>query len=269
LSTINSLVKAIRIMELFSPDEPRLTLAEISARLAMPKSTAHHLLATLLGEGYVEKVDGDSYALGTAIIALTQNVRVNVELRNRASPVLRQLADQTRESVYLTVPDGDKVLYVYAVESPQRLLARTAIGDRVSMHCTSVGKAVLAYYPPEEQERIVGATGLPAFTSFTITDLDALRHELALTKYRGYAVDRAEHEANTFCIGAPIFGLGKHVVGACSISGADPEILGGRMDGLVESVVSAAEDVSRRMGYVPSTATQSTYAARRNGSHGR
>lgn len=269
MTSINSLVKAIRIMELFSPDEPRLTLTEISGRLSMPKSTAHHILATLLNEGFVEKVDGDSYALGTAVIALTQNVRVNVELRDRAAPILRGLADQTRETVYLTVPDGGYVLYIYAVESPQRLLARTAIGDRVSMHCTSVGKAVLAYYTAEEQARVVANTGLPAFTPATITEFDALRHELELTKYRGYAIDREEHETHTFCIGAPIFGIGQRVVGSCSISGADPEILGSRMPSLVENVVSAAEDVSRRMGYVPSTATQSASAARRNGSQSR
>ena len=104
---INSVLKAIDILHAFSPAEPRLTLAEISRRLGLPKSTAHNLLATLLARGLVEKVDGDHYALGTAVIPLTQSVRVNVELRDRAAPLLRELADACRESVYLTVLDGD------------------------------------------------------------------------------------------------------------------------------------------------------------------
>jgi DNA-binding IclR family transcriptional regulator len=107
---IQSVVKALKIMELFSPSEPRLALREISQRLNMPRSTAHNLLNTLVSAGYVEKVDGDQYALGTAIVELTQNVRVNVELRDRAAPFLRRLADSCHESVYLTVRNGRHVL---------------------------------------------------------------------------------------------------------------------------------------------------------------
>ena len=81
---INSVMKAIDILQAFSPTEPRVTLAEIAGRLGMPKSTTHNLLATLLACGFVEKVDTDHYALGTAVVALTQAVRVNVELRDRA-----------------------------------------------------------------------------------------------------------------------------------------------------------------------------------------
>ena len=202
---INSVLKAIDILQAFSPSEPRLTLAEIAGRLGMPKSTTHNLLATLLSCGFVEKVDADRYALGTAVMALTQAVRVNVELRDRAAPLLRDLADQCRESVYLTVLDGDYALYIYAVESPNRLMARTAVGDRAHLHCTSVGKAMLAYLPEDEVEAIVARVGLPASSERTITRLDDLREELAATRARGFAIDNQEHELRTFCIGAPIF----------------------------------------------------------------
>ena len=121
---IKSVAKAIDIMRAFSPSEPRLTLAEIARRRGLPKSTVHNLLATLLAYGFIEKAGDDYYALGTAIIALTQAVRVNVELRDRAAPLLRELADACRESVYLTVLDRDHCLYIYAIESPKRLLAR-------------------------------------------------------------------------------------------------------------------------------------------------
>ena len=248
---INSVLKAIDILQAFSPSEPRLTLAEIAGRLGMPKSTTHNLLATLLSCGFVEKVDADRYALGTAVVALTQAVRVNVELRDRAAPLLRDLADQCRESVYLTVLDGDYGLYIYAVESPNRLMARTAVGDRAHLHCTSVGKAMLAHLPADEVEAIVARVGLPASSACTITRLDDLREELAATRARGFAIDKQEHELRTFCIGAPIFDASGRAIAACSISGADPEILGRRLPELSQRVREVAQEASRRMGYVP------------------
>ena len=248
---INSVLKAIDILQAFSPSEPRLTLAEIAGRLGMPKSTTHNLLATLLSRGFVEKVDADRYALGTAVVALTQAVRVNVELRDRAAPLLRELADVCRASVLLTVLDGDFCLYIYAVESPSRLMARTAVGDRAHLHCTSVGKAMLAYLPAKEVDAIVERVGLPAASARTITHLADLREELAATRARGFAIDNQEHELRTFCIGAPIFDAGGRVIAACSISGADPEIVGRRLPELSQRVREVAQEASRRMGFVP------------------
>ena len=248
---VNSVLKAIKIMGLFNASESRLSLAEISRRLNMPKSTAHNLLNTLLSEGDIERVDGDLYALGTAPLVLTQNIRVNVEIRDPAAPLLRELADDTRESVYLTVKDGDYALYIYAIESPQRLLARTAVGDLVPLHCTSVGKAILAFLPEAEVEAIVGRVGLPAFTPNTITDLDALKADLAKARRRGYAIDNQEHESNTFCIGAPIFDRSGRVIAACSLSGSSPSLVTDRLADLSTRVIATAQEISRRMGYVP------------------
>jgi len=250
-TVINSVLKAIDILQVFSANKPRLTLAEISARLGLPKSTTHNLLSTLLSCRFVEKTNDDLYALGPAVIALAQAVRVNVELRDRAAPLLRQLADACRESVYLTTLDVDYCLYIYAVESPRRLLARTAVGDRVPLHCTSVGKAILAFLPAKEVEDIVDRVGLPPFTDATITDLDALREELEQTRARGYALDVGEHETGTYCVGVPILNERGRVVGACSVSGLDPEIVRGKLADFSTCVMYTAQEISRRMGYVP------------------
>ncbi len=248
---INSVLKAIDLLHVFTPAEPRLSLAEISGRLGLPKSTAHHLLSTLLSRRFVEKVDADHYALGTAIIPLTQAARVNAEVRDRAAPLLRDLADACRESVYLTVLDGDYSLYIYAVESPQRLLARTAVGDRALLHCTSVGKATLALLPAERVAGIVERVGLPAFTPYTITAPEQLRDELASIRVRGFAFDREEHELGTFCVAAPFRDTHGRVLGAMSVSGATPEIVGARASHLSTLVMGTAQEVSRRMGHVP------------------
>lgn len=253
---INSVVKAVNIMNLFSASEPRLSLADVSARLDMPKSTTHNLLNTLLSQNLIEKADDDTYALGTAIIQLSQSVRVNVELRDRVAPLLRELADTCHESAYLTVLENNHALYIYAIESSTRLLARSAVGDTVSLHCTSVGKAMLAFLPEPRVNEIIECEGLPAYTEHTLTDAAALKHELDRTRARGYSTDDQEHELGTFCIGAPILDHHGQVIGALSISGADPEIVGSKVEALSARVINTAAEASRHMGYVPTRMSQ-------------
>jgi DNA-binding IclR family transcriptional regulator len=248
---IHSVLKAIDILNLFTTSEPRLSLAEISRRQGLPKTTAHNLLNTLLYAGFIEKTDDGRYALGTAIIALSQSVRVNAELRDRAAPLLRRLADACRESAYLCIPDGDRGLYIYAVESPDRLRARTAIGDRTCLHCTSVGKAILSGMSRAEVDALIDRTGLRRFTERTITDHDALHRELDETRARGYAVDRGEHEVGIYCVGAPILDRSGGVIAACSVSGHDARITADRLDEFSTRVVYTAQEISRRLGYVP------------------
>lgn len=251
--SIQSIQKAIDAMRVFTPEEPYLTLAEISERLGMPKSTVHNILNTLAGAGFIEKTSDDYYALGTAVISLSQAARVNAELRDRAAPLLRRCADIVKESVYLIYFEGDHILYIYAIETPSRLMARSAIGDRVQMHCTGVGKAVLAALPQQQVEEIIARQGMPAFTPYTITSLDALLENLEATRKRGYSIDNQEHELGTYCVGAVIRDNHGRPIGGCSISGRDPEIIGSRAQALSVDLLYTAQEISRRMGYVPST----------------
>lgn len=255
MSTNKSLAKAVRMLNLFSAQEPRLPLVEISRRLDMPKSTAHHILKSLIAEGLIEKVDGDAYALGTGILALSQTVRVNVEIRDRAAPHVRALADHTGESVYLTIREGDRILYIYAVESSQRLIARTAVGDRMPMHCTGVGKAILGHMPEEEVRDLLVRAGMPPVTPKSTTDLETLMAELKEIRARGFSYDDEENEAGTYCVGAPIYGAQRTVIGGCSVAGTDPEIIGARSHELAEALTATCLDISRNLGYVPSSVT--------------
>ncbi|RYE11236.1 MAG: IclR family transcriptional regulator [Hyphomicrobiales bacterium] len=260
MTTNKSLAKAMRVLKLFSAQEPRLSLAEISVRLDMPKSTTHSILKSLVAEGLIEKIGGEAYALGTGILALSQTVRVNVEIRDRAAPHVRALADQAGESVYLTFREGDRILYIYAVESSRRLIARTAVGDRMPMHCTGVGKAILGHLPEEEARGILERVGMPRVTPKTITDIDVLMADLREIRERGYSRDDSENEMGNYCVGAPIYGANGNVVGGCSIAGTDPEIIGARAPALSRALISTCLDISRNLGYVPSSAIRAVYA---------
>jgi DNA-binding IclR family transcriptional regulator len=249
---INSVLKAIDILEIFSREQPSLSLGDISSRLDLPKSTTHHLLKTLVSRGYIEKNKNGVYALGTNIIPLTQNIRINVDLRDRAAPLLRELSDSCRESVYLTILDGYLGLYIYAVELPGRLLARTAVGDRGHLHSTAVGKAILSCLSTDEVVDIIQQVGLPKFTEGTITNQSDLLDELAEISQRGYARDCAENEISVYCVAAPIFDQGGNVIAACSVSSTNSEILGDRETDISSRVIYTAQEISRRMGNIPS-----------------
>jgi DNA-binding IclR family transcriptional regulator len=249
---IKIIAKAVRIMNLFSAMEPRLSVSEVARRMEIPKSTAHNILKSLAAESLIERCGKDAYALGTGIVTLTQKVRVNLEVRDRAAPHVRTLADRCGESVYLTVRDGDGVLYVYAVESSRRLRARTAIGDRGMLHCTGVGKALLGRMTGSEIEALVARTGLPPVTRFTMTSPAAVITEAVDTATRGYSFDRQENELGNFCIGATFNDATGCAVGACSVSGTDPEIVRRRAAAIAPALVEACQAISTAMGWVPS-----------------
>lgn len=249
----NSLLRSIDVLMEFSRSTPTMGVTELSARLGMPKSTTHRILNTLMSRGLVEKLPHEQYALGKAIIALSQSVWVNVNIRDRAAAVARSLAEESRESVYVGVPDDDHVLYVYAVETSQRLTARTAVGDRAPFHCTAVGKAMLAFLPQIERERILDAVPLVACTPKSITERHRLDEELHLIRDRGFAIDDEEHEPSTRCIAAPFWEAENRVAGAISISGRNADLITGQL--LAERsqiVVQAARSISLRLGFVES-----------------
>jgi DNA-binding IclR family transcriptional regulator len=143
------------------------------------------------------------------------------------------------------------VLYIYAIEAPQRLLARTAIGEHAHYHSTSIGKAILSRLPDEQVEEIISRVGLPKLTETTITDANSLRKELLSYQENGFSIDNSENEQNTYCIGAPILNDKGQVIAACSISNLDANTLGSNLPELSASLLSKAQEISRRMGYVP------------------
>ncbi len=247
---IQSLLKALDLLEAFSIRHARYTLADLAERTGYPKTTIHTILKTLESRGYVERV-GDAYALGSAVISLSQSAIANVEIRDRAAPLLRKMADELGESVYLTIPGKANILYIYAIESTQRLEARSAIGDVAYYHSTAVGKAILAYLPTDRVDEILDAVGQPRRTPSTITDREQLFRELELIHCRGFSTDHSENEPETYCVGAPVFDASHEVVGSCSVSGNTPKIVGEELDRHAEVIVSTADAISRRLGYMP------------------
>ncbi len=253
-SIVKPVYNAIRILEVLGREEG-LGVTRISQLLELPKSSVHDILSTLRNEGLVEKDrEHNHYSLGLRLFELGNLAKANLELRRIATPFLRTLNEELDETVYLTIIDGWEVLYIECLESTKRLRTYSVIGVRAPLHCTAVGKAILAFFTETQLNAMVDAMGLPRFTENTITDREGLFRELAETRRRGYAVDNAEHEEGVRCIGAPIRNDEARVVASISVSGPSQRMRLERDEATGRLLIGQTDEISRRLGYKKSSA---------------
>ena len=231
--------------------EPQgLTLSRISAKLGIARSSAHGLVHTLLRRGYLNHHDAEkkTYHLGVRLIQLGLNVGERLELRETARPVLERLVDATHDTALLVVPDGGELLYVDKIVSDARdVRTDPRTSARRPLHCSSLGKALLASLSDEGVAAVVDRLGLPRATLFSIVDRIDLLADLTATRRRGYAIDRQEAVAGVCCVGAPIRDYTGRSVAAISLSTIReffaPETTG-------PAVAEAGVEISRAMGWV-------------------
>jgi DNA-binding IclR family transcriptional regulator len=248
---VKSVLRSLRILESFNGDEG-MTVTQISKQLGLPKSSVHDILSTLVAEGILEKdSDNSRYHLGLKLFELGDKARSNLEIRKRATPFLKTLNNQLDETVHLTVIEQGEVLYIECFESTKRLRTYSVIGVRAPMHCTAVGKAILAFLPREEVEKIILMKGLQKFTQNTIVDKEKLLEELAEIRQRGYAVDDMEHEDHVRCVGGPVFNYEGKAFASISVSGPSQRVTFDEIPIIAKMVKSAASEISKRMGYNP------------------
>ena len=248
-SIVKPVYNAIRILDVLGR-ERGLGVTRISQLLELPKSSVHDILSTLHIEGLVEKDrERNHYNLGLKLFELGNMARANLELRRIATPFLRSLNEDLHETVHLTILDGWEVLYVECFESIKQLRTYSVIGVRAPLHCTAVGKAILAFFTEKQVSEMIKAMGLPRFTENTITDRRALDQQLADIRRRGYAVDNAEHEEGVRCIGAPIHNHEAQVVASISVSGPSQRMTPERDAEVGKLLVGKTQEISRRLGY--------------------
>ena len=233
---------------LASNGEGGISLEEVSGHLGTSKSTAHRYLTTLEKLAVVERDEKDHFHLGLKLIELAGAFLSDHNLRDVSEPFLNEVAAQTQETVHLAVLSVNEAVYIAKVESPHSIRMASRIGARVPMYCTSLGKAILAYYPLDRVEEII-REGMPARTSYTITSPQALRVELERVRAQGFATDDQENEIRVRCVGAPTFGYSTKVIGAISVSGPANRLSKEQSLELGPLVRDAALEVSRRMGY--------------------
>lgn len=246
---VRAITRAFEILQTLGRNGP-LSITELARELKLPKSTVHDILSTLQHEGAVLRdTDRQVFGLGWRLFELGQRAQEDMELRRIARSYLLALHRSLDETLHLTVLDGGEVLYVDCVESTQRLRTYSVIGVRAPLHCTAVGKAIMAHMEPARINRIVDQYGLARFTDNTITTREQLFAELERIRREGYAVDNVEHEAGVRCVGAPIHDHGGKVFASISISGPTIRITEDAVEELGRHVRETATGISEHLGY--------------------
>jgi len=212
-----SVEKAMRIIEALAVSAGPHRLMDVAARAAVPRSTAYRVLAMLAAEGYAENCGDGRYGIGGRLSGLGAQI-VSV-VSAGVGPALRRLQQEAGgNTVHLAVRVGDHAVYLHKVDSDKPYEMRSRVGNQLWLHCTAIGKAVLAHLPRDEVEAVVASAGMPPRTPATITDLPALHAELAAVRERGYAIDDEENEATVRCLGAAFLDRSGRPRGGVSIS---------------------------------------------------
>jgi IclR family acetate operon transcriptional repressor len=216
--SIQSVDRALYLLETIAEAGGEATLTELATRTGLNISTCHHLLATLIKRGFAAKVPGRRlYALGARILYLG-HACLQVDLPRRAQPYMEAINRATGETVHLAALQGDAVVTLAVREARHAVRVDTGkIGKLEAPHATSVGKAIMAWLPEDEMRRIV-AHGMKRFTDNTITDFPALVESLRVVRRNGYALDREEFLPGVICVGAAIRDQAGTVIGAISAS---------------------------------------------------
>ncbi len=173
---------------------------------------------------------------------------VRGDIRRAAYPVLLKLRDSSSETVNLAVPMWDKMVFVDTLQSLHPMRTVRQIGEKSPMHSTAVGKAVLAWLPPDRLERFKSQP-LEAFTENTITVWSTLEHELEKIKLNGFAIDDREGHRSFRCVGAPIFDHRNHVVASIAISAPQDRLTLERSLDVGPDVAQAGLAISKKIGY--------------------
>lgn len=194
---VKSVARVFNLLELIADAGGDVALSELAATTDLPLPTIHRLLRTLVSLGYARQLANRRYALGPRLVRLGEVA--NRKFGQIAMPQLKDLVARLGETANLATIDGDRVIYVSQAPSPHAMRMFTEVGRRAYLHSTSVGKAILAQLGDDAVREIIGRTGTPRLTDFTIRSPQALLADLELTRTRGYAIDDSEQEIGVRC----------------------------------------------------------------------
>ncbi|WP_044748244.1 IclR family transcriptional regulator [Bacillus alveayuensis] len=248
---VKSVSRALDIIDIVSAKKDGLGVTEIAKQMDINKSSVYRILSTLVQYGYMEQdEETNRYKLGYKFLEMSSKLLESIDLRKEAKPYLQELEKETNEVIHLVVYDQGEVIYIEKLEGTETLRMHSKVGKRAPMHCTAVGKVILAHLPPNVVLDILERKGMPKHTDKTITDKDEFLKELAQVKQNGYALDLEENEYGIRCIAVPLFDhLGK-VIAAVSVSGPTIRMTDERIEQLQARMLEIGKQISARLGHV-------------------
>jgi IclR family acetate operon transcriptional repressor len=246
---IQSLRRGLAILEAVAAKGTGVPLAAVCREAGLHRSTAHHLLRTLAALGYVaQDEDSRAYRLGPAVYRLASASWSEGQLAEIAVPVLRELVRKTGETANLAVRRGDEAVLVETLDGGGTLRVVDRVGAARPIHCSAIGKALLAWAPADERETVLRRLKLVRYAPATITSRERLRRELARTRAAGYALDEEEMSPGVCCVAAPVFAFSGGPVAAVGIAGPAARVSREALLRYARVLVPAVRALSQRLG---------------------
>jgi DNA-binding IclR family transcriptional regulator len=233
--------RVIDVLTLFAEDHPVITAAEVSERLAMPRSTTYRYLQSLRGAGLLEDDPGGSgFRLGPLILRLGRIARGGLEIGALSRPLLAELARRTGETVLLTRRSADQIVCLERVESPSPLRISYEPGHVLPLHAGASAMVLLAWCDPAELGSTLAGRPLPRYTAATVTDPRRIRQRLERIRSLGYAESEGEVDEGVVGLAAPVFGADGMVVAGLSVVGPAPRLAGRRREATLSDLLDTA-----------------------------
>jgi DNA-binding IclR family transcriptional regulator len=246
---VGVLTKVLSIFDLLDHSRDGLQLKAIAEQTKLNKSTAYRFLAHLENAGYLVRDVTGAYLLGPRLMHLGSGSTYQLTIRKVSRPILESLWRETGETVNLGVLDGKEILYLDVLESPHSFRLVSQIGMRRSLHCTALGKAVLAWQSTSFRDELLAGTKLEKLTPNSITRSTELIAELGRIQRRGHALDDEEVELGARCVAAPIFDSSGLVAAGVSVSGPTIRMSRTQTSQIADAVKQAAIEISKHLGY--------------------
>jgi DNA-binding IclR family transcriptional regulator len=242
---VGSVARAVQVLDVLAASDAGLGVNQVARRLGVNASTASRLLATLQEAGLVERADAGPYRLGLKLVALSDRVLAQLDVRQLARPLLARLVEETGETATVSLPGEREAVTVDFVPSAASVVSMARVGRPSIPHATAVGKVMLAF-----GETLAAGEDAPlaALTERTITDRAALDRELAAIRERGFAEAVGEREPDLAAVAAPVLGRGGRLAAILGIQGPVSRLPAATRRALREPLGAAAAELGRALG---------------------
>jgi len=253
--SVISLERGLILLEALAETRAGMGVSELARCVRLPKSSTHCLLVTLERHGYLERSEMTGrYMFSLKVRGLANLSLPGLKLREIALPVLRTLMRNTGLIVHMGILDRNEIVLIERVDPPGPLKLATWVGKRMDVHCTALGKALIAHWSEDELIELARNHPLQRHNDNTITSVRKLKEDLRNVQKVGYSVDDEEEEIGVRCIGCPVVGS---MSGAISIAGTLAQLTADNVSALATKLKQSSAAISRRMGFTSADSTAS------------
>lgn len=247
---IQSVERALRILDLFDEHNIELKITEISERMQLHKSTVHSLLKTMQEHHYIgQNPENGKYKLGMKLVERGNLVVSTLDIRPVVKGYLQDLSKKTGQTTHLGILDGQQGVYIDKVIGEKAVIRYSRIGRRIPLHSSAIGKVLLAFQEPKEIQRILEGYVYTIHTEKSIKSEAEFLEELEKVNQQGYAVDNLENEQSVRCVAVPIRNYENQILAAISVSTLISEVNDQVLNDYINLLKKAGLELSKKFGY--------------------